>query len=146
MKQSTLPRVLILVLCAVGLTGCKAAQNLLKINPGGPGVEWTVNDECVDGQDVQYRFYRYPSGSDTHDGVWPSETTVWETTSGRESTHRLKCSSGTGRICLGAQVTGGGSRYWGVGIAADKGCTGCCSSCPTSGFTHRSNAFRCSSG
>ena len=103
-------------------------------NGGDPVLVFRIEDACNDGYDFQYRFFeRFSDGSLTGRRI-PGGGNVYITRSfGQSHSHRLNCSSSAG-YCVGANRRGiNETRYWGVGIDGDQGCTDCCYSCPTSG-------------
>ena len=103
-------------------------------NGGSPVLVFTVEDACNDGYDFQYRFFEQSSGGSLTGRRYPGSGNVYVTGAlGQSRSHRLNCSSSAG-YCLGANRRGiNETRYWGLGIDGDQGCTDCCYSCPTSG-------------
>ena len=109
--------------------------------PPGRSVTVSVRDGCNDTYRIDYRYFAYDS-SNTRTGSWPGGTRFYHTTHyNRVVTHRLECDDETATICLGARQ---GNLSWGVGFNADRGCTACCYSCPSSGNrTYRTFGFGC---
>ena len=103
-------------------------------NGGDPVLVFRVEDACNDGYDFQYRFFEQSSGGSLTGRRYPGSGNVYVTGAlGQSRSHRLNCSSSAG-YCLGANRRGiNETRYWGLGIDGDQGCTDCCYSCPTSG-------------
>ena len=152
MRQFTLPSVLTLVLCAVGLTGCLGGGGGSPGGGGGPiitppptaGINFTIIDGCNDNKGIEYRFFHYRNdyaSGRTPNTTWPEDS---ERVYTRGSPHRLTCN--TGQICLGAKVSGGTTGYWGIGIDGDQPLKGECYTCPTSNVVNRRVTLNCSAG
>ena len=111
---------------------------------GQPGiaasVEVSVEDACNDGYRIDYRYFAYSGNQRT--GSWPGPNQRYHTKYyNKVVSHSLTCGSGTTRICLEAQQ---GNYSWGVGINDERGCNGCCYSCPSTGTnTYETYRFGC---
>ncbi len=80
---------------------------------------------------VQIAYY-----SQTRRGhAWPGGSQAYALNDYNVHTHTLNCTPGE-KICYGAWVTGGGSKYWGVGANNRHGCSNCCSTCGAGTLSH----------
>lgn len=95
-------------------------------------VEWTLEDACYDGRQIEYRFFLYNSrrGSDAVGapvGQWPGGDQVYLLSDEEVQTHRLRLDRSEQAVCWGAQIRGDDrSRYWGRGIYGRESCNNCC--------------------
>lgn len=93
-------------------------------------IELFITDACNDGEDIQYRFFEFESSSSPRPaGVWPAHPRVY-VTAGMNIRYRspLACTTGY-LVCYGGEPRDTRRGHWGVGIAGDKDCSGCCVTC-----------------
>lgn len=83
--------------------------------------QWTMTDDCVDGQDMEWRLY-----SRDRDWAWPSANDTFVTSGlGIPSHEEIEC-LGREWICYGAAADG---LEWGIGLDASRTCDDCCFRC-----------------
>lgn len=111
---------------------------------GSPGITFSVTDACNDGNSVSFRFFAV-NNADEETGRWPGGNRVYNTLPySQTSTSNLACDSETSKICYGGELESGGSTYyWGTGIDNDRGCSNCCTQCPSRGQGRRALRFGC---
>ena len=95
--------------------------------PPGAGVVATATSACSD--TVYLRFFEGRSGVTSSSQQWPGGGRSYVLSNGDTFRQTLACTPGY-KVCYGATRSGG--TYWGVGDG-NEGCTGCCTTCPTSG-------------
>ena len=116
-------------------------------SPGGgesPGITFRVTDACNDGNSVSFRFFAV-NNADDETGRWPGGNRVYTTLPyNQPSENHLACDSETFKICYGARFESGGRTYhFGSDIDNDRGCSDCCTQCPSSGQGRREVRFGC---
>ena len=101
-----------------------------------PSVTFTLTDDCAKPGALQVKFFGYLSGQNTSSFVWPSANQVYttnnNTSTGSQISKTLSYGNSISKICYGAGLQNA-NNYWGVGLDADYGCTGCCYGRPSQG-------------
>ena len=123
------------------------------IDGRGPGsLVLNIKDACNDGRDTEFRVFGYgssqPSGRPIGQG--PESGLVFVARNvGAAVTSTYSCRTTRGQTvrswCYGARARGA-TGHWGVGIDASERCTGCCTTCPSTGTSSRSISLVCIGG
>jgi hypothetical protein len=85
-------------------------------------LDWTIADECYNGEEIEFRFFDITDGS-----VWPNLSQVYVLDGGTSSTYSLDCTTGD-QICFGGGQPVHGL-YWGLDSDGSRSCSSCCFSC-----------------
>ena len=94
--------------------------------PEPASVRFILQDGCNDGYRIDFRYFGFTSNNERV-SVWgPYHTEFYD----QEYGSNLACASGITKICYGGKT---GNRTWGAGYDGTRGCTDCCTRCPTSG-------------
>ena len=111
--------------------GGQVEERLIRRYLGGT-IKFRITDACDDGQAIHYRLFQDESRDTPWTARWPSEQDNAYVTRSYdvEGFSRIPCPGK--RVCYGAE-SADGRRSWGVGLEGNKGCSGCCRSCPDSG-------------
>jgi hypothetical protein len=92
-------------------------------------LNWTVSNNCFNGEDVQFAFF-----SQNRSAVWPGGGLVFISQQGTTVEQALSCVAGE-KICFGGNQPNHGIS-WGAGIDGSKGCVNCCRTCANTSVTY----------
>ena len=122
--------------------GLPAYYDVCEAEPVQSTLDLSIEDACLDGLNIEYRFFEDAVNVSPQSSRWPGRNQVYVTSFGQTHTTTLSCTPGY-KVCYGARPQGG-SGYWGVGIDATESCIDCCTTCPASGTTTHGWRLRCS--
>jgi len=103
--------------------GCQAGatcKNNICMSGGGTtsSMMWTIVNNCVDGEDIQYRYF---------DEVTGSGSAAFVSKQGATFTQGLTCTTGN-KVCFGGRQPNHGLT-WGVDVDNTRTCSNCCFIC-----------------
>ena len=112
------------------------------VEQGQRGIAARVTNNC--GNTIHLRFFEDSGTINSSSTRWPeNRNKVYVVSNGAANRFTLECTPGY-KVCYGARNTRTNS-YEGVDITGERGCEGCCRSCPTSGHSNWNIDTQCNS-